>query len=92
MLLAANGVAVIFEAKVLSDISTHVTFDLARNQLARNIDVMLDANPTLAAGSCRLTKTRTAPCSTSTYPTATAPNWPEPPDDWAGRAGKTATP
>jgi hypothetical protein len=49
MLLAANGVAVIFEAKVLSDISSHVTFDLARNQLARNIDVMLDANPTLAA-------------------------------------------
>ena len=49
MLLAANGVAVIFEAKVLSDISTHVTFDFARNQLARNIDVMLDANPTLAA-------------------------------------------
>ena len=36
MLLAANGVAVIFEAKVLSDISSHVTFDLARNQLARN--------------------------------------------------------
>ena len=50
MLLApATGVAVIFEAKVLSDISTHVTFDLARNQLARNIDVMLEANPTLAA-------------------------------------------
>ena len=49
MLLAANGVAAIFEAKVLSDISSHVTFDLARNQLARNIDVMLDANPTLAA-------------------------------------------
>jgi hypothetical protein len=50
MLLAPqSGVAVIFEAKVLSDISTHVTFDLARNQLARNIDVMLEANPALAA-------------------------------------------
>ena len=50
MLLApASGVAVIFEAKVLSDISTHVTFDLARNQLARSIDVMLEANPTLPA-------------------------------------------
>jgi hypothetical protein len=49
MLLAAStGVAVIFEAKVLSDISTHVTFDLARNQLARSIDVMLEANPALA--------------------------------------------
>ena len=44
MLLAATGVAVIFEAKVLSDISAHVTFDLARNQLARSIDVMLEAN------------------------------------------------
>jgi hypothetical protein len=48
MLLApASGVAVIFEAKVLSDISTHVTFDLARNQLARTIDVMLEENPAL---------------------------------------------
>jgi hypothetical protein len=34
---------------VLSDISVHVAFDLARNQLARSIDVMLDANPALAA-------------------------------------------
>ncbi len=50
MLLAhESGVAVIFEAKVLSDISTHVTFDLARNQLARSIDVMLEVNPTLPA-------------------------------------------
>jgi hypothetical protein len=50
MLLApASGVAVIFEAKVLSDISAHVTFDLARNQLARSIDVMLEANSTLPA-------------------------------------------
>lgn len=37
MLLApSTGVA------VLSDISTHITFDIARNQLARNIDVMLE--------------------------------------------------
>jgi hypothetical protein len=50
MLVApASGIAVIFEAKVLSDISTHVTFDLARNQLARSIDVMLEANPALPA-------------------------------------------
>lgn len=41
-----TGVAVLFEAKVLSDVSTHVTFDMARNQLARNIDVMLEGrNP-----------------------------------------------
>jgi hypothetical protein len=33
------------------------------------------------AGSCRLTKTRTAPCSASIYPTATAPSWPKPPND-----------
>jgi hypothetical protein len=31
-----------FEAKVLSDVSPHVTFDVARNQLARTIDVMLE--------------------------------------------------
>jgi hypothetical protein len=50
MLLARqSGTAVIFEAKVLSDISAHITFDLARNQLARNIGVMLEANPALAA-------------------------------------------
>ena len=128
LLVPETGVAVIFEAKVLSDISTHVTFDLARNQLARSIDVMLEVNSALAAPlslrkpertflvlltpaltqpgpagdaisksrlygcSCRLTKTPTAPCSASTYPTVTAPNWPKPPNDWGGRAGKTATP
>lgn len=44
MLLAHDtGVAIIFEAKVLSDVSIHVTFDVARNQLARTIDVMLEA-------------------------------------------------
>jgi hypothetical protein len=37
-----SGAAIIFEAKVLSDVSTSVTFDLARNQLARTIDVMLE--------------------------------------------------
>ena len=48
MLLARDtGVAIIFEAKVLSDISTHVTFDVARNQLARTIDVLLEANSKL---------------------------------------------
>jgi len=49
LLAPQTGAAVIFEAKVLSDISAHVTFDLARNQLARSIDVMLEANPSLAA-------------------------------------------
>lgn len=45
MLIARDsGVAVIFEAKVLSDVSTSVTFDIARNQLARTIDVMLEDN------------------------------------------------
>jgi hypothetical protein len=53
MLLARDtGVAVIFEAKVLSDISTHVTFDVARNQLARTIDVMLEANSKLRPPLC----------------------------------------
>lgn len=40
-----NGFAVFWEAKVLSDISGHVSFDAARNQIARNIDVMLESNP-----------------------------------------------
>jgi hypothetical protein len=46
---ADNGFAVIFEAKALSDIDSKVTFDVMRNQLARNIDVTLDRNPGLAA-------------------------------------------
>lgn len=37
-----NGFCVLFEAKVLSDISCDVTFDPLRNQLARNVDVMVD--------------------------------------------------
>jgi hypothetical protein len=44
LLAPDTGVAVIFEAKVLSDVSTHTTFDVARNQLARTIDVMLEPN------------------------------------------------
>jgi hypothetical protein len=39
-----NGFAVLFEAKVLSDISYQVSFDTMRNQIARNIDVMLERN------------------------------------------------
>lgn len=42
-----NGFAVIFEAKVLSDISSQITFDVTRNQIARNIDVMLEKNDLL---------------------------------------------
>lgn len=38
-----TGLAVIFEAKVVSDISTGVQFDVLRNQIARTIDVMLDS-------------------------------------------------
>jgi hypothetical protein len=43
-----TGFAVIFEAKVQADISTGVTYDVLRNQLARTIDVALDPNPKLA--------------------------------------------
>lgn len=39
--------AVVFEAKVLSDISTMVGYDVLRNQLARTIDVTLDEHPEL---------------------------------------------
>lgn len=42
-----NGFAVIIEAKVLSDISIGITYDVMRNQIARNIDVMLEKNDTL---------------------------------------------
>ena len=43
MLLAPEtGTAVIFEAKVLSDLSTKADFDLTRSQLARIIDVALE--------------------------------------------------
>ena len=39
-----NGFAVLFEAKVLSDASYQVSFDTMRNQIARNVDVMLERN------------------------------------------------
>ncbi len=37
-----NGFSWVIEAKVLSDISHSISFDHHRNQIARNIDVMLD--------------------------------------------------
>jgi len=43
----SNGFAVMVEAKVLSDISCQITYDMTRNQIARIIDVMLDENKTL---------------------------------------------
>jgi hypothetical protein len=42
-----NGFAVVIEAKVLSDISCHITYDTMRNQISRNVDVMLEPNPNL---------------------------------------------
>lgn len=41
---SGNGFAVVFEAKVLSDISLGVTYDTVRNQIARTIDIMLENN------------------------------------------------
>lgn len=38
----SNGFAVLFEAKVLSDTSVDITYDMVRNQIVRNIDVMLE--------------------------------------------------
>ena len=40
LLNPATGLAVHFEAKVLSDIDTKTKHDALRNQLARNIDCM----------------------------------------------------
>jgi hypothetical protein len=37
-----TGFSVVVEAKVLSDISHDITYDTMRNQIARNIDVMLE--------------------------------------------------
>ena len=42
-----NGFAVLFEAKVLSDLSYQVTYDENRNQMIRNIDVMIEKNDKL---------------------------------------------
>jgi hypothetical protein len=42
-----TGFAVLFEAKVLADPACSVGFDVLRNQIARNIDVMLEPNPNL---------------------------------------------
>ena len=42
-----TGFTVLFEAKVVSDISGGVQFDVQRNQIMRYIDVMLDPNPQL---------------------------------------------
>ena len=47
LLNSENGFAVIIEAKVLSDISYEITYDTMRNQIARNIDVMLEENKEL---------------------------------------------
>jgi hypothetical protein len=47
LLAPDTGFAVLFEAKVLSDVSGGVEFDVLRNQIARNIDVMLEPNPRL---------------------------------------------
>lgn len=44
LLNSDNGFASAIEAKVLSDISYQVTYDSMRNQIARNVDVMLEKN------------------------------------------------
>ena len=54
-----TGFAVVFEAKVISDISTGIQFDVMRNQLARSIDVMLDPNPQLRLPLCERLPART---------------------------------
>jgi len=40
----SNGFAVAFEAKVLSDVSYQVSYDIRRNQIARSLDVLLESN------------------------------------------------
>lgn len=45
-----NGFAWLIEAKVLSDVSYLISFDNFRNQIARNIDVMLDNTSMTGSG------------------------------------------
>jgi hypothetical protein len=45
---STNGFAVFIEAKVLSDISYQASYNSMRNQIIRNIDVMLSSNSNLA--------------------------------------------
>jgi hypothetical protein len=47
LLAPDTRLAVLFESKVLSDVPGGVEFDVLRNQIARNIDVMLEPNPRL---------------------------------------------
>lgn len=47
LLNSSNGFAIIIEAKVLSDISYQVSYDSMRNQITRNLDVMLGDNKDL---------------------------------------------
>lgn len=47
LLNSSNGFAIIIEAKVLSDISYQVSYDSMRNQIIRNLDVMLGDNKDL---------------------------------------------
>ena len=42
ILLCDSGFSVVFEAKVLSDSSPSITYDVKRNQLVRNLDVLLE--------------------------------------------------
>jgi len=46
----SNGFAWLIEAKVLSDVSYSISFDNYRNQIARNIDVMIDNTSQSGAG------------------------------------------
>lgn len=45
-----NGFAWLIEAKVLSDVSYSISFDNYRNQVVRNLDVMLDNTSQPGAG------------------------------------------
>jgi len=54
MLLAPDtGVAVIFKARMLSDVSTHVTFDVAGNQLVGTVGVTPEENTALLPPNLR---------------------------------------
>lgn len=47
ILVCDSGFSVVFEAKVLSDSSPSITYDVKRNQLVRNLDVLLEQSTAL---------------------------------------------
>jgi hypothetical protein len=82
LLCEQTGFAVLFEAKILSDCDSKVSFDVICNQLPRSIDVILDANPGLQAPLTQRRPERT--CFALLTPVCCARRFPSPRDRCCG--------